>query len=90
MIERGYAIGYVIPKEGSSEVKADQLRDFAREQNLAQWKIPREIHIVKELPRSPTGKVLNLGTVTVAALVFAPVTSGAGVYGKVAGFADVP
>jgi long-chain acyl-CoA synthetase len=38
---------------------ADQLRTFARDQNLATFKVPREVYIVEELPRSPTGKVLK-------------------------------
>ena len=40
-------------------VKADELRDFCRQKGLAQWKVPREIHVVSDLPRSPTGKVLK-------------------------------
>jgi long-chain acyl-CoA synthetase len=51
-------VAFVIPREGQSP-KPDELRDFARQQGLAQWKVPREITIVKELPRSPTGKVLK-------------------------------
>ena len=38
---------------------ADQLRTFARDQSLATFKVPREVYIVEELPRSPTGKVLK-------------------------------
>jgi long-chain acyl-CoA synthetase len=38
---------------------ADQLRTFARDQALATFKVPREVYIVEELPRSPTGKVLK-------------------------------
>jgi long-chain acyl-CoA synthetase len=51
-------VAFVIPLE-SQTVQADELRDFGRQQGLAQWKIPREIHIVADLPRSPTGKVLK-------------------------------
>ena len=51
-------VAFVIPKEGQT-VKPDELREFARTHNLAQWKIPREIFIVTELPRNPTGKVLK-------------------------------
>jgi long-chain acyl-CoA synthetase len=49
---------FIIPKEGQSP-KPEELRDFCREHGLAQWKIPREIQIVQDLPRSPTGKVLK-------------------------------
>jgi long-chain acyl-CoA synthetase len=51
-------VAFVIPREGQAP-KPDELRDFARQQGLAQWKVPREIMVVKELPRSPTGKVLK-------------------------------
>jgi long-chain acyl-CoA synthetase len=51
-------IAFIIPKEGQT-VTREQLGEFCREQGLAQWKIPREIIVVPELPRSPTGKVLK-------------------------------
>jgi long-chain acyl-CoA synthetase len=51
-------VAFVVAKEGQS-VTADALRDFARKEGLAQWKVPREIFIVEDLPRSPTGKVLK-------------------------------
>lgn len=51
-------VAFVIAKEGQ-QVNANELRDFAREQGLAQWKCPREVRVVAELPRSPTGKVLK-------------------------------
>lgn len=35
-----------------------QARAFVREQ-LAQYKVPREIHVVDALPRNPTGKILR-------------------------------
>ncbi len=49
---------FVIPKKGQT-IPVDQLRDFCRDQGLMQWKIPREIFVVDDLPRSPTGKVLK-------------------------------
>ena len=51
-------VAFVMPKEGQS-VQPDQLRDFARDHGLAQWKVPREVFVVQDLPRSPTGKVLK-------------------------------
>jgi long-chain acyl-CoA synthetase len=51
-------VAFVVQKEGQT-VTADALRDFARKEGLAQWKVPREIFIVDDLPRSPTGKVLK-------------------------------
>lgn len=51
-------VAFVIFKEGqTAEVTA--LRDFVREQGLVQWKVPREITVVDDLPRTPTGKVLK-------------------------------
>lgn len=51
-------VAFAIAREGQTIV-ADQLREFCREQGLMQWKIPREIFVVDDLPRSPTGKVLK-------------------------------
>jgi long-chain acyl-CoA synthetase len=51
-------VAFVIFKENQSATP-DELRDFCREQGLAQWKMPREVFIVPDLPRSPTGKVLK-------------------------------
>jgi long-chain acyl-CoA synthetase len=51
-------VAFVIQKEGQS-LSVDDLRNFARDQGLAQWKIPREVRVVPDLPRSPTGKVLK-------------------------------
>jgi long-chain acyl-CoA synthetase len=51
-------VAFIILKDGQSATP-EELRDFCRKQNLKQWKVPREITIVKDLPRSPTGKVLK-------------------------------
>ncbi len=51
-------VAFVSPREGQMPV-ADQLRDFCREQGLAQWKCPREVIILPELPKSPTGKIVK-------------------------------
>ena len=51
-------VAFIVAKEGQ-EVKGEALRDFCREGGLAQWKIPREFYFQKELPHSPTGKVLK-------------------------------
>ena len=37
---------------------ADELKDFVK-QNLARYKVPRDVTFVEELPRTPTGKVLK-------------------------------
>jgi acyl-coenzyme A synthetase/AMP-(fatty) acid ligase len=46
-------IAYVIAKD---EVTAGQLLAYCR-QRLTPYKVPRQIHIVSELPRNPSGKV---------------------------------
>jgi long-chain acyl-CoA synthetase len=56
---RGESIAaFVIAKESQSP-NADELRDFCRQRGLPNWKVPRQIQIVPDLPRSPTGKVLK-------------------------------
>src|SRR5258708_17612960 len=51
-------VAFVTAREGQ-EIKPETLRDFCREQGLPQWKCPREITVLDDLPRSPTGKVLK-------------------------------
>jgi acyl-CoA synthetase (AMP-forming)/AMP-acid ligase II len=48
---------FVVPAPGAS-TSADDLKQHVRE-NLANYKVPREIAIVDELPRSSTGKILR-------------------------------
>ncbi len=48
---------FAIVQEGSS-VRSQDLRTFCREQ-LANYKVPKVIDIVEDLPRTPTGKVLK-------------------------------
>ena len=56
---RGEVVAAFIILREAQTAKPDELRDFCRDQGLVQWKIPREIVFVKDLPRSPTGKVLK-------------------------------
>ncbi len=51
-------VAFVVAKEGATIV-ADEVREFARSQGLMNWKVPREVMVVEDLPRSPTGKVLK-------------------------------
>lgn len=51
-------VAFVIAKEGQA-IAPDELREFARSQGLVNWKVPREVYVVEDLPRSPTGKVLK-------------------------------
>lgn len=48
---------YVVAAPGS-RLSADDVRAAVRE-NLARYKVPRDVHLVDELPRNPTGKVLK-------------------------------
>jgi long-chain acyl-CoA synthetase len=51
-------VAFVVLKEGQA-IGAEEVRGFLRDQGLPQWKIPREVYFEKDLPRSPTGKVLK-------------------------------
>ncbi len=54
---RGEAVvAFVVPQAGQV-IEPESLRVFCREQGLVGFKIPRDIFIVPDLPRSPTGKV---------------------------------
>ncbi len=50
-------VAYVIPVEGAAADPAE-LRNHCRNR-LAGYKVPREIRIARDLPRSPTGKILK-------------------------------
>jgi fatty-acyl-CoA synthase len=52
-------IAFVVAAEGVA-LEADDLRAFCAER-LARYKLPREFHLVAELPRSGAGKVLKAG-----------------------------
>ena len=48
---------FVVLKPGSS-LSADDVRDFVKD-NLARYKVPRDVTFLDALPRTPTGKVLK-------------------------------
>ena len=48
---------FVVVRDGTS-LTEDEVRDYVRE-NLASYKVPREVLFLDELPRNPTGKVLK-------------------------------
>jgi len=50
---------FVIPREGDTLDEKD-LRSFCRD-HLANYKVPKYIDVVPDLPRSPTGKILKRG-----------------------------
>jgi fatty-acyl-CoA synthase len=43
---------------GGAELSEDEIKGYVKE-NLANYKVPREVVFVDELPRNPTGKVLK-------------------------------
>jgi long-chain acyl-CoA synthetase len=51
-------VAFVVPREGQT-VREDELREHCRKVGLAGWKVPRDIQVVADFPRSPTGKVLK-------------------------------
>ncbi len=52
------AVAFVSAREGMS-IDVMSLRGHLRELGLPGWKMPRDVHVVQQLPRSPTGKVLK-------------------------------
>jgi fatty-acyl-CoA synthase len=48
---------YVVLRDGAS-LSEDDVRDRVK-QHLANYKVPREVHFLDELPRNATGKVLK-------------------------------
>ena len=49
-------VAFVVAEEGTSPDPAD-LKAHVKS-NLANYKVPRDVHLIDELPRNPTGKVL--------------------------------
>jgi fatty-acyl-CoA synthase len=48
---------FVVPRGGADPTE-DELKAYVKD-NLANYKVPREIVFMKELPRNPTGKILK-------------------------------
>ncbi len=48
---------YVVPTEGET-VNQDEIIAFCRER-MAKYKVPRKVEFIKELPRTPVGKILR-------------------------------
>jgi fatty-acyl-CoA synthase len=49
---------FVVKRAGESALDEDQVKDLVK-QNLANYKVPREVEFLRELPRNATGKVLK-------------------------------
>ena len=50
-------VAFVVPRPGSDLSEEEVLR-FSRE-NLARFKVPRDVHLRDDLPRNALGKVLR-------------------------------
>jgi fatty-acyl-CoA synthase len=48
---------FVVPREGAN-LSEDDVKGYVKE-NLANYKVPREVVFLDQLPRNPTGKVLK-------------------------------
>jgi fatty-acyl-CoA synthase len=48
---------FIVPRDGTS-LREDDVKDYVK-QNLARFKVPREVVFMSELPRNATGKVLK-------------------------------
>jgi len=55
---RGEVIVAFVTLEDHAAIRPDELRGFCRDR-LAGYKIPRDVFIVDDLPRGPTGKILK-------------------------------
>ena len=56
--ELGEEVGAAVALKPDAEASEDDLRDFAKER-LAAYKYPRQVWIVDDLPKGPTGKILR-------------------------------
>ncbi|MEI2764750.1 MAG: long-chain fatty acid--CoA ligase [Dermatophilaceae bacterium] len=54
----GEAVTAVVATKPGQTVTLEQLRDYATTR-LARYKLPNRLHVVADLPRNPTGKVLK-------------------------------
>jgi long-chain acyl-CoA synthetase len=56
--ELGEEVAAVVAVRQGSRITSEELRQFVKEQ-VAPYKYPRKIHLVQELPKGPTGKILK-------------------------------
>jgi fatty-acyl-CoA synthase len=54
----GQRLRAFVVRRAGAELSEDDVRAHVRD-NLARYKVPREVVFVEELPRNPTGKVLK-------------------------------
>ncbi|HYO09734.1 MAG TPA: AMP-binding protein [Tepidisphaeraceae bacterium] len=51
-------VAFVTARDGQT-IRPEEIREFCRGKALPQWKVPREVFVETDLPRTPTGKVLK-------------------------------
>jgi fatty-acyl-CoA synthase len=56
--EFGQRLKAFVVLEDGQELSEDEVKAYAKD-NLARYKVPREVVFLDELPRNPTGKVLK-------------------------------
>lgn len=56
--EFGQRLKAFVVRRNGQEVSSEDLRQFVKD-NLARYKVPREIAFLDDLPRNPTGKILK-------------------------------
>ncbi|MGA9858074.1 MAG: long-chain fatty acid--CoA ligase [Solirubrobacteraceae bacterium] len=56
--EYGEEVGAAVALKEGANATPDQLRDYVKEQ-VAAYKYPRQVWIVEDLPKGPTGKILK-------------------------------
>ncbi len=56
--EWGHRLRAFVVKKEDASVDEDTIKHYVRD-NLARYKVPREVIFIKELPRNPTGKILK-------------------------------
>jgi long-chain acyl-CoA synthetase len=54
----GEEVAAVVALKPGADAREEELRDFAK-QRVAAYKYPRRVHIVDDLPKGPTGKILK-------------------------------
>jgi fatty-acyl-CoA synthase len=54
----GQRLSVFVVRRGGAELSDEEVKQYVRD-NLARYKVPREVVFLDELPRNPTGKVLK-------------------------------
>jgi long-chain acyl-CoA synthetase len=57
-VDLGEEVAAFVSLKRSEKLTSDDLLDYCRE-HLARYKYPRQLHIMPELPKGPTGKILK-------------------------------